>query len=771
MVTAREVRSVLDERPELEPVLEAALATEEPWTFGDVDVDSGTFGEFVSCEFVEAYKDGYRIVDEQAARSALHENLKETPSSAAGSPLSTVQRYTEIQPHSGSKTIVLACLAFSVLLGFRLVSWSAVYRDGAVVLSSNDPYFYRFLVEQLLTDSSGSLGALPTSITNGEPLFVATMWLITKLLGGTSAIAGHVLAWYPVVSALITGLIVYYLATTLTDDPRVGVASVVLLAIIPAHAVRTSLGFADHHAFDYIWLALTLFGLTRVAIFNAQGFRNHVRSNLCGILLISTGITGSVLAWEAGPLLIIPVGLVILFASLRAVDRNVSPLLAGGPLVIGTAIAVCLTWSAHAVLDWQTVLIISTPALLTIGSLVTLLAGEFWYQRGFSVVTLGVLEIVGAIVSVLLFSIFAPESWSRLVTAVTEQLFARRAIKEVASLLINPTQWFLLFGLILLFGLPYLGYGTYRARTDEQWLPVVVYGWYFLGLSAIQARFTGEFSAILAIFAGFGFVHIASWVDLIRPPASFLDGSITSVQLPDSRRLLSLAFLFLVLMSLSIALTPIVISQGTVPDGQYEMVLEIDAYSEDHDLSYPQNYVFSNWGDNRMYNYFVNGQSRSYSYARQNYARFVRSNDGSQWYQRLHDRTGFVVTTGDTVTDNPRALGTRLHTAYGARTQVAPGLAHYRLIGTADDGDYKAFAVVTGAVLNGTATSNERVTVRREVSVDDVTFQYTRQTTANANGQFSLRVPYPGTYQVNNQTATVPESAVTNGSTVPVTAS
>jgi len=169
-----------------------------------------------------------------------------------------------------------------------------------------------------------------------------------------------------------------------------------------------------------------------------------------------------------------------------------------------------------------------------------------------------------------------------------------------------------------------------------------------------------------------------------------------------------------------------------------------------------------------MYNYHVSGQSRSYGYARNNYGQFVQATDGRQWYQRLGGRAGFVVTSEIAVTSNPQALGTRLHTQYGTRTETAPAVAHYRLISVADDGAYKAFAVVPGATITGTAAPNETVTVSQAVTVDGVTFDYERQATTNASGRFQTRVAYPGTYTVGNETVTVPDAAVTNGSTVAV---
>ena len=63
MVTAGDVRELLAERPDLEPAVKAVLAADAPWTFHDVDVDSGAFGELVASGVVERTDDGYRVAD------------------------------------------------------------------------------------------------------------------------------------------------------------------------------------------------------------------------------------------------------------------------------------------------------------------------------------------------------------------------------------------------------------------------------------------------------------------------------------------------------------------------------------------------------------------------------------------------------------------------------------------------------------------------------------------------------------------------------------
>lgn len=73
MSDACEIRSLLEERPELEPAVEAVLEPAEPWTFDDVDVDSDASGELVSHGVVESDRDGYRVVDKTAVETTLDE--------------------------------------------------------------------------------------------------------------------------------------------------------------------------------------------------------------------------------------------------------------------------------------------------------------------------------------------------------------------------------------------------------------------------------------------------------------------------------------------------------------------------------------------------------------------------------------------------------------------------------------------------------------------------------------------------------------------------
>jgi len=81
------------------------------------------------------------------------------------------------------------------------------------------------------------------------------------------------------------------------------------------------------------------------------------------------------------------------------------------------------------------------------------------------------------------------------------------------------------------------------------------------------------------------------------------------------------------------------------------------------------------------------------------------------------------------------------------------------------------FRYVPGATLNGSAAPGETVTVSTEVNIEGASFTYERRVEATGDGQVSVTVPYPTTYEVeypDGSTTAVPveQSAIDNGETV-----
>ena len=799
MTEAREVRALLDDRPDLEPALTAVLETDarhETWTFDDLDIDSGSFGELVSKDLVEKVDGEYRLADREAVERGLAGHV---PESDDGGSVDFSLPEIDIDGRVAAALIG----ALGVVFLFRILAIESVYRSGTVVLSGNDPYFYLYWTEEAARQAAGpfDIGFLASDaygLADGEPLLVAVLWFATELLGGVEQ-APTVLAWYPVVAGVTTGLFVYLLATGLTDDRRVGLASVVMLAVMPVLAYRSGLGYADHHAFDYVWLTLTAAAAVRLARTDATREAVTDRRTLAWTALLGVGLAGQLLGWDAAPLLLFPLLIYVPTAALVSTTAEDSVALTLAPFALGFGVAGLLTVGVGSSLGWQSEVVLFTPLLLLVGTGAVIAAAEGLERLPGLPVSrvraLAAVEAVGALVTYLLLATVLSSYGSRLFDQL-ERVGTNDAIVEASSLFSSGTfGWLFLFGLLLFIGIPYMGWALIRAAGSQGsggadrrgWLLTGSYGAVFLVLAVFQMRFAGELSAFLAVFSGFGFVHIAERVELARPPVPFRestpvrgDGGESEVafDFPTPRNALALAFLFLLISGLSVAQAPVKANQVTISDRDYQTAVWIDQHAEQTGVDYPENYVFTEWGDNRMYNYHVNGQSRSYGFAQNNYREFALSigpDAPDRWYQRLEEQNvGYIVFLRRDSTEG--TTYNRLTSAFGSRFQGYNGTGHYRAVYISESHQVHRpvpGANVSGSVVNGTTrAANATVFLRTKMNATGYQNPYVRRSFTDDRGEYHVRVAYPGTYEVilpdTNATRTfeVPESAVMNGDRV-----
>ncbi|RLN01902.1 STT3 domain-containing protein [Haloarcula sp. Atlit-7R] len=772
--------AVLDDRPELRDATEAVLAVDDEqdgWTFDDIPIDSGQFGELVSAGIVEKDGEQYRVADPDAVRAAL--NGDAAVATDSGRDVSVGDALDlDLNVDFNARAIGLLAAALAVVFVARTYAVGSIYRGGDIVLSSNDPYYYRYYVEQVAANAGGAadvgaLSVLPNAVTKGEPLMIATLWWVASLFGGSKEVIGHVLAWYPVVSALVTAVLLYLLAVQVTSDRRVGLTSVLFLAFVPGHAFRTSLGFADHHAFDYPWLVLTALAL--VVALTAITDRASLRRPQPWFAAVGIGVgtAGQVLAWEAGPLLVLPVGLVVLGQTLLDVANDRSSLVRTAPVLAGVGLGAVLAGAVHTVVGWHTALVASAPGLLAVGAVVVIATAEAARHVGGTARQLAAVDGVLGLVALVVFRFGFTEQWATFSDRL-DTLFRSDAIAETYGLFNTDAFGFLLLlGLTLFVALPAMAWGVDLARRDRSgWLVAGSYVWVLLGLAVIQVRFVGELAPFLALFAGLAFVWVASWVDIARPVLADEGEGLRDVLVPDTRAVASLFVLFLLFGSLGIVQVPVKTSQVLVEDETYDAATAIEADAAERGLEYPENYVLSRWGQNRVYNYFVNGESRSYGYARKKYGPLVAETDPDAAHSRISNRVGYIVTTATDI-EEPTTMYARLHQHFGSRNGNVDGLARYRPLFASEDGSHKAFAVVPGGEIRGTAAPNSTVSVVTIITVSDREVDYERQTTANRNGDFTVTVANPGTYAVttdsgNKTSVEVTEEMVYSGGNVTV---
>ncbi|AZQ14240.1 hypothetical protein [Halorubrum sp. PV6] len=831
--TTANARAFLDEHPQAEKPLEALVerdARGEPWTFDQIDLDSGRFGELVSRDLATSVDGGYRLEHPDAIRAAIEmesDTLDDahlsTSEQATTRPdpgpahdtnsdaISNVTTHTSVDPWT---TLGLIGTLLTVAVA-RLVAAPAVFRNGFIVSPSNDTYFFRYWQERLAARADGlfdlGLFADMGGAASTRPLAHATNWWITVLLGGVDA-APAVAAWLPIVASVCLGYLVYRTARLLTDDVRVALAAVLFYGLAPVNVVYTSVGFLDHQAHQYLWLGLLVAALTTLGVNVARRdnsdpqatARDHARDARMWFiaLALAVAVAASAHVYGGSPLTFVPVAAIVGLRVALDVRHGRSPAYANAPLIAGLALGAVGAVAAHVVLGWHESIAAVTPTLVAGGALVVAGLGELW--RRVSLPPLGLIagEVVVAISGLVTYARLRPSDIDRIWTRA-DDLFFREGISETVSLF-SP-DFAVVFGPLLQLGLGFyfaiavLVVATWGvARHDEPgWLVLVCFAWYYTLLATIQVRFAGQLAIMIAPFAGIGLVYLLSVIDIARPVVALSqddesnttsrpsrhqgddnveDGqSITSLAVPEKTRLRGyLAATVALVLLFNLLLVPSLVGQTTYDRAQFDATQAISAHAEQADREYPRNFVLSQWGDNRMYNYFVNGEARSYGYARSNYDQFLTAAHPDDWYNRFQDRVGYIVVTERETTPPAGSTYTSLYNGLGIGINNTAATSHYQLL-TSTEG-VQTFAVVPGATIevsepssvgaaNGTVTASTTVTVpdsSPEAASNGTTFEYIRRAVVT-NGTATIRVAHPGEYQVGSQSVTIPTDAVLSG--------
>lgn len=767
------LREFIEERPELKPALQHLLAVEREhgsWTFDDTECDSGTFGEIVSREFVEEVEEGYRFANQQLVNAEL--NDEKTREISENTPL-----LPELNLHfspDAQRRVGILLLGLGMVAAIRVIfMYGATFREGDIVLSGNDPYLYRFWVEQLLKGPESAFTvegikaqSLPGNVAVHDVLMIIAGWWFAALLGGGPKGAGLALAIYPPLCGVLTVALVYKMTTIVYEERATGLAAVGVLAITPVHVFRTALGFGDHHALDFLVVALTATGLVLLSATTHRA-GDYRFSQIKGALTLGTGVAGTALVWRAGPLFHFPIALYIFLRVLSDVRAGRSPIAHTASVLGGLVIGTLLTFAVHFGLGWVEPFRGFAPLLLLSGALLTTAIGEIVYRFNGSATLAAVgnlLAVGGGTIAAWRIVPDVPRATLQFVEYMTGTTGS--GIAETTSIfsselgtLFGP---FFLFGLFFFLGLPYLGWATFQWWRDQRpiALPLVAFGWYFLLLAIVQLRFSGSLSLFMAIFAGIGFRHLLSVVELGPRPAVFGEGAehgegpevtiLASVN--DRQTVLSLVLIVVVVAGPALGLSLIKMEQIDVDEPTYGAATAIERYSTTTETP-PPAYVLSSWSDNRIYNYFLDGESRSYGYARGNYPTFLTDTDPQAWVNTSEKEIGYVVITDSENDFDSRTTYSRLFTSLGSRNGDVPGLGGFRTIYISNDGSTKAFAVDEGYRLTGHAEPDTTLPVSKQVTVSEQSFSYKRQVTTNATGAYSLRVPYPGKYRVGNSTA------------------
>lgn len=711
-------------------------------------------------------------------------------------------------------TVIGGLLAFGALLIFRINAYQFILRDGSVVSPLNDPYYFRYWMEQLLAEAGGptDLGVIAESdgvaFDGVRPATHALNWWLAELTG-----PDFVAAWLPVVSSLAVGVVLCGIAYSLTRDLRVGFATVGMLAFVPLHAVYSGLGFLEHNAHQYYWLAGVLAGFVWLARRSHHTDSRPVATEIRAISTPSTWVVAAGTSVALGlythtagstPLFIVPLFIYVVFRVPLALRAGHAPARTLRPLCGATIGGALLATGLHVFFGWGELFVVLAPICLAVGTTVLVGIGEGWHRADFPPIGLIPIQIVASGVGVWSLQYIFTDALARY-RSRSDALFGRAGIAETVSLfdpgvLSGPI---LRLGVGFVFAIPVLVWLTavVARRNEPGWLLLVVYGWGTLILAFIQNRFAGHLSLTITVFAGVGFVVVLNQLGVARPltglpgPRTLVaeltapeavageprsspptpELETTRLAAPTTRRAyLGLGGTVGVTGLVSAVLVDEQTTQTSYSDAEYRAVRAIAAHNEAVSRTYPANFVLSRWGTNRMYNYFTSGESESYGFARNTYPEFVVEQNPDEWAQDQLGRVGYVVINSDDVELPAGTAYHMLQRRLGVAMEYRDPLAHYRLVylaGESEDPetwDLSAYAVVAGATIQGTGTPGETVVAETEVTVSGITFPYQRAATVTDAGEFTLTVAYPGTYTIGATEASVTETAVVAGESISV---
>lgn len=191
-----------------------------------------------------------------------------------------------------------------LLIGFkvRLFTFSQVFEQGRIVFLEADPYYHMWRVFSFIDTFPGTFFFDPFinypygAVVGWPPLSDQIIALISLIAGfgnpGTYLIETTG-AFMPVILGIFSIISVYYIAKEIFNE-RVGLYSSLLLAVMPAHAQISFVGFVDHHIAEVLISVLAYLFFIRSLKNNSYKF-----SILSGIMI---GL--SFLTWIGAPIFI-----------------------------------------------------------------------------------------------------------------------------------------------------------------------------------------------------------------------------------------------------------------------------------------------------------------------------------------------------------------------------------------------------------------------------------------------------------------------------------
>ncbi len=685
-----------------------------------------------------------------------------------------------------------------ILLGFivRLFTYSQVFEPGRIVFLETDPYYHMWRVFSYISTFPGTFLFEPYinypygSLVGWPPLFDQTIAFISIVLGSGKPgmhLVESVGAFMPVMLGVFSIISVYYITKEIFNE-KIALYSSFLLAVLPAHAQISFLGFTDHHIAEVLLSVLSY-------MFFIKSLKGCSRK-FAVISGIAIGV--SFLTWLGAPIFI---GILLSYAVIQFIlDKKYAAqsgyLVETGVISFLTAFLVILLFyiwtpwqhiiTAGTLSYFQLIYVAFSAAIIFfLGLLSKLMKNQKWYYYPLLIVLLSVFIF-------LFFIIGFPSFYESLSGGIGYLLRDSPALKQISEaqplfytfngiflgwqVFDNPVWYSFTFSFyIAIIGFVLLIWILYSRQPDAGKLFFVIWTVIVLFLALQQRRFTYTLSVNVAILSGF-----------------FIDKSIDKVSSLSLKSFKNVAVKNAAVAGIFIVFSLVLVIPNI--EGSYGLSQSPPKPSDDWYDSLvwlkentPQ-YGVMTWWDYGNWILYISKHpvvANNFQIGGDDAARFFLSPDETAANAIMDMRKARYVVVDRRMGLNKFIQGNQLviRGAFTAVTSFADkdiamyldksnlpnenyfqtmyakmhvfdgnGLKNYRMIYESNETQYdlfdkptsniKIFEYVKGAKIAGNATSKIVSLSGKIITNQKRIYDYTQRTTANEHGYFEFTVPY-----------------------------
>ncbi len=422
-----------------------------------------------------------------------------------------------------SKSHIFLFLILLIGLIVRFFTFSQVFEQGRIVFLETDPYYHMWRVFSYIemfpkTFFFDPFINYPYGVVVGWPPLFDQIIALISLIAGLGKPGIHLVetigVFIPVISGIFSIISVYYITKEIFNE-RIALYSSLLLAVMPAHAQISFLGFTDHHIAEVL-----------ISVLAYLFFIKSIKKESCLFSILSGIMIGlSFLIWIGAPIFIgiILSYIVIQFVLDKKSNINSDYLLKTGTISFLTAFVMIIFFYLWT--PWQKDIQAGTlsyfqPVYVFLCAIIVLVFGitsRIMKDKKWVLFPIMILIMFTSFFSILVFSF--PSFYDNLLNGIGYLLTDAPLLKQIVEaqplfytydgiflgwqFFSNPVWYSFAFSFYFaIIGLLLLLY-YHRTGIDKGRLFLVIWTSIVLVLALFQRRFTYTLAVNVAILSGF----------------------------------------------------------------------------------------------------------------------------------------------------------------------------------------------------------------------------------------------------------------------------